>query len=127
MNLLVMANDPLRRAILLQTLTSQGHTVHLAGDRAEALSLLERSDIDAVVSGTDSPAAEPVQLHRLLRTQARYSALPFVQYGEVGGAGGKELMRDGSVDFLLKRSDPLRRLVEVLKAQEGKRLGGLRP
>jgi CheY-like chemotaxis protein len=126
MNLLVMANDPLRRAILSESLSMMGHTVHEAGNRSEALTLLEQSTIDLVVSGTETPAADPVQLHRTMRDQQRYSSLPFVQYGEVAASQGKELLKDGRVDFLLKRSDPLRRLLDVVRAQDEKRKLGPR-
>lgn len=125
MNLLVIANDPLRRAILSESLSMLGHTVKLARDNAEALNLLERSEVDLVISGTEKPATEPLQLHRTMRQQGRFSRLPFVQYGDFRKGQEQEFMVDRKVDFLLKRSDPLRLLVDVIRAEEEKRSRGL--
>lgn len=124
MNLLVIANDPLRRAILSQSLAMLGHTVRQAGDNAEALNLLEQSEVDLVISGTEKPAAEALQFHRIMRQQGRFSRLPFVQYGEFRKGQAQEFVADRKVDFLLKRSDPLRLLVDLIRAEEEKRSHG---
>ena len=78
--LLVVVDDEIARGLLVTVLRAHGHTVDAAGDRAEALRLIDRHAYTLVVSALRMPALEGPELVRVLeeRRPLERPALIFV-------------------------------------------------
>lgn len=83
MRILVVDDSAPHRRLLTAILDRAGHTVVTAANGAEALALLEREAVDGVVSDVKMPVIDGYQLLRGLRSDARWSRLPFIFYSSV--------------------------------------------
>lgn len=111
----LVADDEERIRILLEAnLEAAGHEVVLACDGSEALALLEKGNLDVVVTDMNMPGATGLQVIESVRN--RYGPnLPVIvitAYGSVTNA--VEAMRMGATDYLEKPFDmaELRQCVE---------------
>jgi len=80
MNLLVVDDIATNRKLLCVTLEAEGHTTHEATDGVEALDILERETVDAVISDILMPNMDGFRLCHEIRKSDRLHALPFVIY-----------------------------------------------
>jgi len=80
MNLLVVDDSPTNRKLLRITLEEEGHTVLEAADGAEALAMLERHRIDAIVSDILMPNMDGYRLCHELRRSVNFKHIAFVHY-----------------------------------------------
>ena len=92
MNILLVDDNAENRALLRLTLETEGHHVLYAANGAEALSLLRRHSVDAIISDVLMPIMNGYQLCSALRKTKRFKSIPFVFYsGNYGTAGGERL------------------------------------
>jgi CheY-like chemotaxis protein len=92
MNILLVDDNTENRGLLRLTLESEEHHVLQAANGAEALSILRRHSVDAIVSDVLMPIMNGYQLCTALRKTKRFKNIPFVFYsGNYGTAGGERL------------------------------------
>jgi len=100
-NLLVVDDEKNIREGLGRVLELDGYRVFLAADGREGLKLVERGDIDLVVSDLKMPGISGEEL--LKKTRGMYANLPVIiltGHGTVENA--VQAMKDGAYDFLTK-------------------------
>jgi CheY-like chemotaxis protein len=83
MRILVVDDSAPHRRLLTAILGRVGHEVVTASDGVDALAVLERSEIDGVVSDVRMPRMDGYQLLRALRGDPRWASLPFIFYSSV--------------------------------------------
>jgi len=80
MNILVVDDIATNRKLLRITLEAEGHDVLEAADGVEALQILDRETVDAVISDVLMPNMDGFRLCHEIRQSERLRALPFVIY-----------------------------------------------
>ncbi len=80
MNLLVVDDIATNRKLLCVTLEAQGHTTLEATDGVEALQILDRETVDAVISDILMPNMDGFTLCHEIRNSERLRTLPFIVY-----------------------------------------------
>src|SRR5450759_1068886 len=80
MNLLIVDDDPASLKLLRAQLEAEGHAVFEAHDGVDALALLERQRVDAVISDVLMPRMDGYRLCHEIRKHARLRDLPIILY-----------------------------------------------
>jgi signal transduction histidine kinase len=80
MNILIVDDIATNRKLLQVTLEAEGHTALEAADGVEALQILDRERVDAVISDILMPNMDGFRLCHALRKSERLHALPFIIY-----------------------------------------------
>jgi CheY-like chemotaxis protein len=80
MNLLIVDDIATNRKLLRVTLEAEGHTTLEAADGVEALQILARETVDAVISDILMPNMDGFRLCHEIRKSERLHALPFIVY-----------------------------------------------
>jgi CheY-like chemotaxis protein len=80
MNLLIVDDIATNRKLLRVTLEAEGHTTLEAADGLEALQILARETVDAVISDILMPNMDGFRLCHEVRKSERLHALPFIVY-----------------------------------------------
>ena len=122
---LVVEDDEELREAVVETLKLTGFKVKSANNGIEALSVLERSEIDMVVSDVNMDGMDGIELLENIRT--RFGQLPVVMvtaYADVNKA--VSAMRLGAVDFMIKPFEP-GVLIETVRSQAGDDPSGVKP
>src|SRR5665811_1850866 len=112
MNLLIVDDDPTSLKLLRTQLESEGHTVFEAHDGVDALALLNRQRVDAVISDILMPRMDGYRLCHEIRKHARLHDLPIIIYTSTYTSPGDEKMAL-EVGCLLYTSDAADDLTRV--------------
>ncbi len=80
MILLIVDDNAANRKLLRVTLGAKGHTTLEAGDGVEALQVLDRETVDAVISDILMPNMDGFRLCHEIRQSERLRSLPFIIY-----------------------------------------------
>ena len=131
MTVLVCDDDPSARFVIKRLLTQQlGCTVAECGDGVEALSRLDRGDIDLVVLDIQMPQLDGVEVLEAIRTRPALKGLPVIM---VSSERREEivlrLVRLGIDGYVLKplRAEKMTAAIDPLRARLRSREGRTRP
>jgi signal transduction histidine kinase len=104
MNVLVVDDHPTNRKLLRVQLEGEGLSVFEAGDGTDALAVLDREKIDAIVSDILMPRMDGYRFCFEVRKDERFRALPFIFYTSTYTASGDAALafRSGADKFLTK-------------------------
>jgi DNA-binding response OmpR family regulator len=95
MRILVVDDSNPHRRMLTVVFGGAGHDVITASDGEAALTILNTEHVDAVVSDVRMPKMDGFQLCRTIRSDSRWSMLPFIFYSSVFiGRPAQDLGRD---------------------------------
>jgi putative two-component system response regulator len=118
MKILVVDDDQIALAVAKKVLSSDGHTITLAEDGAEALEILQQENIQLVISDWNMPNMDGIQLCRELR---KFSSLGYIYVIMITARNSKEDMLEGleagADDFISKPFEPAELLVRVRNAE----------
>ncbi len=120
-HILVIDDDPAVREVLEETLTSEGHTVSMAGDGASGLQLAKEHPIQIALTDYQLPDIDGLDLiDRLSRVDAKILPIMMTGFGTIETA--VRAMKSGAFDFITKPFNPETVTVVVRKAIEFQRL-----
>ena len=80
MNLLIVDDNSTNRKLLRVTLEAEGHNTLEAADGVDALQILARETVDAVISDILMPNMDGFRLCHEIRKSDRLHAIPFIIY-----------------------------------------------
>src|SRR6185295_12931652 len=80
MNILIVDDNSTNLKLLRTELEAERHTVFAAADGIEALEVLEREKIEAIISDILMPRMDGYRLCIEVRKSEKFKALPFVFY-----------------------------------------------
>ena len=80
MNILAVDDTETNRKLLHTTLEAEGHPVLEAANGLDALAVLEREPVDAIISDILMPQMDRYQLCHELRRSERFKHIPFIHY-----------------------------------------------
>jgi two-component system, NtrC family, response regulator len=112
--LIIDDEDQLRR-LLSRLLALEGYTLHEAGNIRSALKILEKEEIQVILSDVKLPDGNGVELVQQIR--ARYPEIETIvltAYGNI--ADGVQAIKNGAFDYITKGDDNNRILPLVSKA-----------
>lgn len=115
--ILVVEDDFELQEAVAETLKLAGFKVRTANNGIEALSVLERCEVDMVVSDVNMDGMDGIELlENIRKTHAQLPVLIVTAYADVSKA--VSAMRLGAVDFMIKPFEP-DVLIETVRQQAG--------
>ena len=116
MNLLIVDDTVWNLRLLRAQLEAEGHTILEAADGLEALAVLERAPVDAVISDIFMPRMDGFALCHAIRQHARFKTLPLIVLTSTYNSPADERMayRIGADKYLIKPA-PTHLLMQTLK------------
>jgi PAS domain S-box-containing protein len=115
MTLLIVDDDPPSLKLLRAQLEAEGHIVFEAHDGVDALALLERQRVDAVISDILMPRMDGYRLCHEIRQHARLHDLPIIlNTATYTSPDDEKLALDVGADKYLKKPVSLETLVAAL-------------
>ena len=116
MNLLIVDDIATNRKLLRVTLEAEGHNTLEAADGIEALQLLAREPVDAVISDILMPNMDGFRLCHEIRKSERLHALPFIIYTSTYTSPGDiKLAETVGADKYLTKPAPTAAILEALR------------
>jgi len=115
--ILLAEDEAVNRLIMRSLLENRGFTVHCAGNGLEALSILDRERIDAVLMDIQMPEMDGVQAARAIRDPGRFgdkSRVPVIALTAHAMAGDKERFLAAGMDDYISKPVDLGQLLCVL-------------
>jgi PAS domain S-box-containing protein len=115
MNLLIVDDTPTDLKLLRAQLEAEGHAVFEAHDGVDALALLKRQRVGAVISDILMPRMDGYRLCHEIRKHARLHDLPVILYtATYTSPGDEKLALDVGADKYLKKPASFETLVAAL-------------
>lgn len=129
MNVLIADANNTSCDLLRTVLETEGHAVIVAANGREALELLERHPVDAVISDLLMPNLDGYRLCREIRQDKRWRDIPFICYTAIYGSPEDEKVAfDLGADAYLYKPSSKATILGVLHAStNGGRLAPKRP
>jgi CheY-like chemotaxis protein len=116
MNLLIVDDIATNRKLLRVTLEAEGHTTFEAADGVEALHILARETVDAVISDILMPNMDGFRLCHEIRKSERFHALPFIIYTSTyTSPGDLKLAQTVGADKYLMKPAPTETVLDALR------------
>jgi signal transduction histidine kinase len=126
MNILIVDDNATNLKLLGAVLDAEGHRALRAKDGVEALEILERESVDAVISDILMPRMDGYRLCYEVRGRANFNATPFVVYTSTYISPSDEKTALGlGADIFLRKPAPAADIVKAL--EQAKRNAALRP
>jgi len=121
-NLLIVDDIATNRKLLRVTLEAEGHTVLEAADGVEALQILGREKVDAVISDILMPNMDGFRLCHEIRKTESLRALPFIIYSSTyNSPDDMKLALAIGADKYLTKPAPTSAMVEALREVTARR------
>ena len=115
-NILIVDDIATNRKLLRVTLEAEGHATLEAADGVEALQILARETVDAVISDILMPNMDGFRLCHEIRKSERLRALPFIIYtATYTSPGDMELAQTVGADKYLTKPAPTADVLKVLR------------
>ncbi len=124
LTILIVEDSPWDRRLLRAQLEAEGHAVIEAGDGMEAMVLLERAPVDAVISDILMPQRDGFWLCHEVRCSTRLRDLPFVLHtATFTDPSHRRLGREVGADAYLLKPTAASVLLEALEDARKKSAG----
>jgi signal transduction histidine kinase len=115
MNILIVDDHPTNLKLLRAQLEAEGMTVLEACDGMEALAVLERGSVGAVISDVLMPNMDGYQLCHAMRKNARFNPIPCILYSNTfASESNRELGLEFGADLFLKKPAPVETILGAL-------------
>ena len=117
MKVLVVDDNEAVLRLLQKVLQTEGHEVVCAGDGEQALEVMEKQPIDAVISDILMPRMDGYHLCREVRRREKLHKLAFIFYSSNFTNQSDEATAMGlGADFFLRKPAPIGKILEALAA-----------
>src|SRR5882672_3322940 len=124
MNILIADDNAINLKHLRAVLAAEGHRVFCAADGVEALALLDREQIQVVISDILMPRMDGYRLCLEVRKSPRLKTLPLIIYTSTyTSASDEQAAMDLGADLFIKKPAPAKELLSALRTamREGPR------
>ena len=117
MRILAVEDEPEYLEMLQEVMKSLGHSITIAQNGKEALTLLDRQQIDVVVSDVKMPEMDGIEFHRELRERPGYRNTPFIFLTGVDDISQVKAECKRDCDLLLQKPFPIDKLLQLFAGQ----------
>jgi diguanylate cyclase (GGDEF)-like protein/PAS domain S-box-containing protein len=115
MNLLIVDDNPTNLKLLHAQLEAEGHAALDAADGVEALRVLERKPVDAVISDILMPNMDGYKLCLEIRKSDRFKSLPFIFYTSTyNSPQDRQLAQSVGADHYINKPAPVPVILEAV-------------
>ncbi len=116
-HILIIDDEDQLRKLLSRLLALEGYTLHEAGNVRSALKILEKEEIQVILSDVKLPDGNGVELVHQIRTRyPEIETIVLTAYGNI--ADGVQAIKNGAFDYITKGDDNNRILPLVSKAMD---------
>ncbi|HWV66338.1 sigma-54 dependent transcriptional regulator [Chitinophaga sp.] len=116
-HILIIDDEDQLRKLLSRLLALEGYTLHEAGNVRSALKILEKEEIQVILSDVKLPDGNGVELvHQLRIRYPEIETIVLTAYGNI--ADGVQAIKNGAFDYITKGDDNNRILPLVSKAMD---------
>ncbi|MES2621832.1 MAG: sigma-54 dependent transcriptional regulator [Bacteroidota bacterium] len=113
--ILIIDDDNDMRSLLVRIVSKEGYKVFDADDAAAGLKILEREEINVVLSDVNLPDANGVELVQIIKANNPFTEIIVVTgYGSI--EGGVQSIKNGAFDYLVKGEDNKKIIPLISKA-----------
>jgi diguanylate cyclase (GGDEF)-like protein/PAS domain S-box-containing protein len=128
MKFLTVDDQPANLRLLRAQLEAEGHDVVEASNGYEALRVLERIDVDGIISDILMPEMDGFRFCLEVRKHERFASLPFVLYTSTyDSAGDRALAKSVGADSYIVKPAPVSVILEALTASTRKPRSSVMP
>jgi signal transduction histidine kinase len=128
MNILIVDDEAANQRLLSAILESEGHSVLEAADGAEAMAVLERQKVDAVISDILMPQMDGYRFCYEVRSSELFRDLPFIFYtSSYTSPSDKKLGLEIGADKFLTKPVPASEIIQALEEVTTKQRGQFSP
>ena len=117
MRILAVEDEPEYLEMLMDVMKSIGHTITIAENGSDALSLLDREKIDVVLSDVRMPTMNGIEFHEKLRAKPAYRNTPFIFLTGVDDLTEVKSICKADCDLLLQKPFPVDKLIRMFTGQ----------
>jgi PAS domain S-box-containing protein len=115
MNVLIVDDIETNRKLLKALLEAEGVTIFSARDGVDALKVLEREKVDAVISDILMPRMDGYRLCAEMRKSEKFKTIPFIAYTSTYTSPSDEkTAMDFGADVFLRKPSPPTKIIEAL-------------
>ena len=114
MNVLLVDDNLDYLNFMKESLFLNGYTVFTANDGSEACTVLDKPDIDLIISDIKMPTLDGIMLHAFARELERYKQTKFIFISGYGDAYSDILNLDPDVDFFFTKTTPVAELLKFI-------------
>lgn len=120
-HILIIDDEDQLRKLLSRLLALEGYTLHEAGNVRSALKILEKEEVQVILSDVKLPDGNGVELvHQVRVKYPEIETIVLTAYGNI--ADGVQAIKNGAFDYITKGDDNNRILPLVSKAMDKARL-----
>src|SRR6266581_4308161 len=91
---ILIVDDTMNLKLLGAVVEAEGHKVLSSGDGVEALKILDREEVDGIISDNLMPRMDGYRLCLEVRNSRKYDPIPFIVYTSTYTSPGDERMGD---------------------------------
>ena len=113
MRILAVEDEPEYLEMLKEVMSGLGHSITIAQSGKEALELLDRQQIDVVVSDVKMPEMNGVEFHQKLREKPGYRNTPFIFLTGIDDVTHVKAVCKYDCDLLLQKPFPIDKLLQL--------------
>lgn len=117
MRILAVEDEPEYLEMLQEVMKEIGHSITIASNGAEALTILDTHKIDVIVSDVKMPMMDGVEFHEKVRSKPDYRNTPFVFLTGVSDLARVKAVCKADCDLLLKKPFPVDSLIRIFSGQ----------
>lgn len=113
MRILAVEDEPEYLEMLQEVMKGIGHTITIATNGADALSILDHQPIDVIVSDVRMPKMNGLEFHAKVRDKPQYRNTPFIFLTGVNDLTEVKAASKGDCDMLLQKPFPIDSLIRL--------------
>jgi CheY-like chemotaxis protein len=117
MKILAVEDEPEYLEMLSEVVSSLGHSLAVAGNGLEALTMAEKEKMDLVVADVRMPVMDGIEFHERLREQPGYATTPFIFLTGIGEIGKVREACTTASDMVLQKPVPIEKLLQLFSGK----------
>src|SRR5882672_10855330 len=115
LNILIVDDQPINLKLLRAELEGEGHTVFEASNGEEGLALLDRQQIDVIISDILMPVMDGYRFCHEVRRSERHRGIPFIAYTSTYlSPSDEKLSLDLGADRYLRKPASIREINQTI-------------
>ena len=117
MRILAVEDEPEYLEMLQEVMNSLGHSITIAQNGEEALGVIDKQQIDVVVSDVKMPGMNGVEFHGKLREKPEYRNTPFLFLTGIDDVTQVKAVCKRDCDLLLQKPFPIDKLLQMFSGK----------
>jgi len=117
MRVLAVEDESEYLEMLEEVIKSIGHSITIASNGADALSILDQQKIDVILSDVKMPTMDGIEFHEKVRMKPQYSNTPFIFLTGLADVSRVKAICKADCDLLLQKPFPIDNLIKMFSGR----------